>query len=97
MEESEVNALKVETVPIMVKTLHKATLAKLVTLPKPKVAQTRIGMISTCMAQIVLLDQKNPRMLKLNLENTYYCCTHSYKYCTTLAKYLRKKVVNLRK
>ena len=65
MEEAGASVLEVEIVPTPVATLDEATRAKFVKLPNPKVTQTRTGMMSTCMEQMVLLDQIDPRRLKL--------------------------------
>ena len=86
MDVSRENVFEVETVPSHVVALDEETRAKLVKLPKTKVSQTRIGIISTCMEQMVLLDQIDPRRLKLKLENKADCCTHSCKHCSTLLK-----------
>ena len=66
MDVSRENVFEVETVPSHVVALDEETRAKLVKLPKPKVSQTRKGITSTWMAQMALLDQMDPRRLKLD-------------------------------
>ena len=66
--------------------LDEATSSKLLKLLKPKVSQTRIGIVSTCMLKIVLLDQMDPRRLKLKTDDEADFHTHSCGYFSTLMK-----------
>ena len=86
MKEVEVNAFEVEKLPTPVATLDEATRDKLVKLPKPIVAQIRTDITSTHMAQMVILDQIDPRGLKLKPENKDDYCIHSCEHCSTLMK-----------
>ena len=77
---------EVETAPTHVATLDKVTRSKMVKLSKPKVAHKRTCVISTCVAQMALLNQKDPRRLKLKLENKANHHIYSCDHCSTLLK-----------
>ena len=56
MEEAGANAFEVETVTTPVASLDEVNRSKLVKSPKLKASQTRTGMMSTFMVNVVLLD-----------------------------------------
>ena len=68
MECSRENLLEVEISLAPVAALDEVTQAKMVKLPKPKVAYTKTGTIATCVMQMALLDHMDPRRLKLKLK-----------------------------
>ena len=81
MDAAQVNTFDVETVPLPVVTLNEETRTKMLKFPKPKGCQTRKGTMSTCMAQMLLLDLQR---LKLELESEADCCTHAHEHCVVL-------------
>ena len=88
MEEAGVRKFEVETASTPVSILDEVIRAKILNLTKSKVAQTRTGMVSTLMSQMVLLDQIDPRRLKLKPDNKDDCHTHRCKHLSTLMKTL---------
>ena len=97
MECSGANVLEVETALTPVATLDEVTQAKMVKLPKPKVSHARTCIMSIYMAQMVLLDQIDPRRLKLKPENKADCYTHSCKHCSNLLKIPWKLNISVKK
>ena len=67
-------------------TLDESTIAKMVKSPKTKGAHAMTDIKSTCMAQMGLLDHKDPRRLKLKPERKADCCAHSWKHFSNLLK-----------
>ena len=66
--------------------LDSSTRAKMVKFSKPKVDHARTGVTSTCIEKMELLDQLDPRRLKLKPDNKANCHTHSCKHFPNLLK-----------
>ena len=86
MEEVEANAFEVQIESTPIVASDEAARDKLMKLPRSKLSQTKTGTTSTCMSQIVILHQMDPRILKLKPENKANCGPHSRKHYSRLAK-----------
>ena len=86
MDEAASNAHDMEKAFPGTKSVDEENRLKIIALPTPEVSFIRNGIVSNCMAHVILLEQTDLRRLRQQLEHAEHFYTHVRNHCKRLSQ-----------